>query len=181
MTDPELFKLLFNVRRSIRYHDRRRAFFERMHQITGVLTILLAGGVWFELAGSGEPAWWLKLIGLVAAVFSAIDIIIGYARQANRHADLRRRFCALEIAVNTGGKPVADYANDRLAIEQDEPPVYRALDLLCQNEQLVAQGYSRADPGDKSHFSDLKWYEALTAHLYRWPDIADGLETPASH
>lgn len=181
MTDTGLFKLLFNVRRSIRYHDRRRAFYERMHQITGVLTILLAGGVLFELAGSGETVWWLKLLGLIAAVFSAIDIIIGYARQANRHADLRKRFSALEIAVNTGEKSVADYTNDRLLIEQDEPPVYRALDLLCQNEQLVAQGYSRADPVDKGYFSDLKWYEALTAHLYRWPDIADGSEIPVNH
>lgn len=181
MSDPTLHKLLFDVRRSIRYHDRRRAFFQRMHQITGVLTILLAGGVLFELAGTGETSLWLKLLGLIAAVFSAVDIIIGYARQANRHADLRKRFCVLEIAVNTGGKPVSDYANDRLAIEQDEPPVYRALDLLCQNEQLVAQGYSRADPNDKGYFSDLKWYEALTAHLYRWPDIADGSETPVNH
>jgi len=30
------------VRRSIRYHDRRRAFFETLHRLTGALTVLLA-------------------------------------------------------------------------------------------------------------------------------------------
>lgn len=174
MTNDEKHKLLFDIRRSARYHDRRRAFFQRMHQITGVLTILLAGGVLFELAGTGETSLWLKLIGVVAAVFSSVDIIVGYAAQENLHSRLRQRFCDLEMAVVTGNGTIQSYTADRLHIEQDEPPVYRALDLLCMNEELIAQGYSRSDKEDIGHFSDLKWYQSLTANLYRWPDIADG-------
>lgn len=174
MTNDEKHKLLFDIRRSARYHDRRRAFFQRMHQITGVLTILLAGGVLFELAGIGETSLWLKLIGVVAAVFSSADIVVGYAASENLHSRLRQRFCDLEMAVVTGNGTIHSYTADRLRIEQDEPPVYRALDLLCYNEQLVSDGYSRADEGDVGHFSDLEWYQSLTANLYRWPDIADG-------
>jgi hypothetical protein len=44
MTDAQ-YGLLFDVRRSIRYHDRRRAFFETLHRITSALTILLVGWV----------------------------------------------------------------------------------------------------------------------------------------
>ncbi len=174
MTDDEKHKLLFDIRRSARYHDRRRAFFQRMHQITGVLTILLAGGVLFELAGTGETSLWLKLIGLVAAVFSSADIVVGYAANENLHSRLRQRFCDLEMAVVAGSGTIHSFMADRLRIEQDEPPVYRALDLLCMNEELIAQGYSRADAEDLQHFSDLEWYQSLTANLYRWPDIADG-------
>lgn len=174
MTDDEKHKLLFDIRRSARYHDRRRAFFQRMHQITGVLTILLAGGVLFELAGTGETSLWLKLIGVVAAVFSSVDIVVGYAASENLHATLRQRFCDLEVSVIAGNGTINSYMADRVLIEQEEPPVYRALDLLCYNEQLISDGYSRANKDDSAHFSNLEWYQAFTANLYRWPDIADG-------
>lgn len=169
----ERWKLLFDIRRSMRYHERRRAFFERMHQVTGVLTILLAGGVLFDLAGTGDPALWLKLIGVVAAVFAAADIIVGYAAMANKHALLRLKLCGLEVAASDPQKPVNECVNERRRIEQGEFTVYRALDLLCHNETLVAEGFSRADPDDLAHFADLKWYESLTANLYPWPNIAD--------
>lgn len=166
-------KLLFDIRRSMRYHDRRRTFFERMHQVTGVLTILLAGSVLFDLAGTGGPALWLKLIGVVAAVFAAADIIVGYASMANKHALLRRRFSDLEVATSNTAKPIAECVNERKLIENDEGTVYRALDLLCYNETLVADGFSRSNPNDKELFADLEWYESLTANLWPWPDIAN--------
>ena len=142
MTDAQ-YALYFDVRRSIRYHDRRSAFFERMHQLTGVLTVLLAGSVLFDIARPGDNPAWLLALAAIAALFSAFDIVIGYAAKAGQHRDLKARFAALEIAIVTGNADAATWQahhTERLRIEQDEPPIYRALDLLCHNELMRAEG-----------------------------------------
>lgn len=165
--DDVKYALLFDVRRSIRYHDRRRAFFERMHRVTSALTIILAGGVIFELAGTGSPALWLQAIGAVAAVLAALDMVVGYAAKANLHADLRVRFVDLEIAMLSGGleeETWQKYLRTRLEIERDEPPVYRALDLLCHNEVCKAEGV-RAN-------ATVSSFQRMTSHLFTWSDIS---------
>ncbi len=170
--DRQQYALLFDIRRSVRYHDRRRAFFERMHRVTGALTIVLAGGVLFELAGTGSPALWLQCFAVAAAVLSAFDIVVGYAARANDHAALRVRFVSLEMKMLAGDLEEATwcgYRQERLAIERDEPPIYRALDLLCHNEMLRAEGF---DPVvDPAHFSRLSAWQRLTSQFLHWPNI----------
>lgn len=167
------YGLLFDVRRSIRYHDRRRAFFEGMHRFTNVLTIILAGGVLFELAGTGSPALWLQGVGLFAAILAAFDMVVGYAARANQHTDLRARFVELEIDILSGGLEEGAWRQHqvkRLKIEADEPPIYRALDLLCRNEQLIAQGFKREDT--PKEFAKVGHFARLTRHLFHWADIS---------
>lgn len=165
--DNDLYGLLFSIRRSIRYHDRRRAFFERMHQVTGALTILLAGSVIFEAAGENAP-FWLQLIGVGAAILAAFDMVVGYAKHASQHDDLKRRFIDLEremLSCDPGTCQFGVFQAMRLEIEREEPPVYRALDLLCHNELMAAEGINR-QPFKVSKF------EALTSHILHWPNIA---------
>lgn len=166
MSDQQ-YGLLFDVRRSVRYHDRRCAFFERMHQVTGGLTVLLAGSVLFDIARPGDSPAWLLAVAAVAAVLAAWDIIVGYAGQAGRHRDLKARFVALEMRMFAGDDAAetwSDYQVERLAIEQDEPPIYRALDVLCHNELLRAE---RSD----APAAPLSDWQRFTCHLYHWPDI----------
>lgn len=172
MTDAQ-YALYFDVRRAIRYHDRRRAFFERMHQLTGVLTVLLAGSVLFDIARPGDNPAWLLALAAIAAILSAWDIVIGYAGRAGQHRDLKARFAALEIAIvasNADASTWQAHHTERLRIEQDEPPIYRALDLLCHNELMRADGH----PSDSPHLASVPLYQRLTRHLIHWPD------TPAS-
>lgn len=166
------YSLLFDIRRSIRYHDRRRAFFERMHRLTGALTIILAGGVLFELAGTGSPAKWLQWISVLAASLAAVDLIVGYATRANQHAGLRTRFIDLEILILSGDAEPdiwQDYRAKRLVIERDEPPVYRALDLLCHNELCQSEGYTREKHSEQ--FARVGWFKGFTSHLLHWSNI----------
>lgn len=165
----EQFGLLFDVRRSMRYHDRRRAFFERMHRVTNVLTVLMAGSVLFELGRAGETAAWLMLLGVAAALLAALDMVVGYGARAALHGDLKRRFAELEIAMARGGlepQQWAEHEITRLAIERDEPPVYRALDLLCHNEQLAAEGVQ-----DAKHRATLSWWQRNTSQFLLWSDL----------
>jgi len=171
MSDQQ-YRLLFDVRRSVRYHDRRRAFFERLHQVTSGLTVLLAGSVLFELARPGESAPWMGGLAVVAALLSTWDIVVGYAGKAGLHKDLKARFGVLEMAILSGGDSSDawnGYQIERLRIEQDEPPVFRALDLLCHNELALAEGFDR---NDKAHFEQLSFWKQATRHIFHWADHA---------
>jgi hypothetical protein len=162
------YSLLFGVRRSVRYHDRRIAFFERLHRLTGVLTVLMAGSVLFEIGRPGETAGWLVGVAVMAALLAALDVVVGYASRANQHRDLKTRFVDLEMAILKGDETPevwTEHQLARLAIERDEPPVYRALDLLCRNE------LSRAEGCNASNLVVLKAPQRWTCHLFHWSDI----------
>lgn len=165
----EQYGLLFDVRRAVRYHDRRRAFYEQLHHLTSLLTILMAGSVLFDLAKEGKTAGWMVALSTAAALLAAADMVLGYSRRAALHADLRKRFADLEIAMVTEGASNLEwqgYRRTRLLIEKDEPPIYKALDLLCHNELLVAQGHSRTKRPEE--FANVNWLQRLTCQIWRW-------------
>lgn len=171
MTDDQ-YNLLFDVRRSIRYHERRQGFFIKMHQITGGLTVLLAGSVLFDLAKTGDNPWWLNAIAVFSALLAAWDIVIGYSAKSVLHQNLRSRWVDLEIKMMSAGlnKDSWDaYSLDRLSIERDEPPIYRALDVLCHNELLVADGHGK--PGEAKGWAEVCFFQRMTSHILRWPNI----------
>jgi hypothetical protein len=155
-------ELLFNVRRSVRYHDRRTAFFEFLHRLTNFLTILLAGAVLSEILGSPSRPILQALAGLVA-LLSAADLVIGFARGADMHRSLKRRFIQLENSLHTD-ETTRKLQQERLSIEAEEPPIYRVLDVLCHNELCTATGKD-----GKYKVPRLKRW---TANLLHWSDFA---------
>lgn len=168
------YGLLFDVRRSARYHDRRSGFFTKMHQLTGVLTVLLAGSVIFDIARPGDSPLWLLALATLGAALAAIDFVVGYATRATTHRELKNRWLDLEMAMIGGDQTEPTwqaYRLKRLLIEKDEPPVYRALDALCHNELLVAGAH--CTPGDQSPLrAKLNFLQRSTSQFYRWPNIA---------
>ena len=162
----EQYGLFFGIRRSIRYHDRRVAFYTGMHHLTGVLTVLLAGSVLFDVARPGNNPSWLIILALLAAVLSAIDVVVGYAAKSGLHRDLKRDFNALEarIVLETDGD-WDQYRVERLRIEQNEPPIYQALDLLCHNEVL------RSDGAEGKYYVTMTWWQQMTRHIFHWADL----------
>ena len=141
--------LLFGVRRSIRYHSRRRGFYERFHAVVLFLAVVFGSATLGAFGGALGEGWplWIKLSpAALATLLSAADLVIGSMRKAWQHADFARRFIELERRLTAGPVApdealVAEFTGERLAIEADEPPVLRVLDTLCHNELLRAMGY----------------------------------------
>jgi hypothetical protein len=169
---PEALSLIFSLQRSIRYHDRREAHFDRLHKLTNVCTILIAGVVILELTGADSPKW-IKWFAAGAAVLGAFDLVVGYSHRANQHRELKRRFCALERKFVSVGSPeqLQNIQLERSEIEADEPPVFRALDALCHNEMCAAKGYSRTDPEECANYRMIPWYTRITANWIRWANV----------
>jgi hypothetical protein len=175
----ERWKCYWAASISSRYHARRQAFFERWHRLTNAICGILGTTAATNAIASGGVGI-TATAGLVVAALSAIDLVVGTSQMARMHHQLRKRFLNLEAQIQASPEEpsltqINKWKRKRLKIECDEPPLFNALNLLCENEMRRAHGYSA--PVNLSH-----WHR-LTAHWLHWydlaPDIAPTLDSPA--
>jgi len=148
MPDIETLRhnLLFGVRRSVRYHLRRRSFFETWNTLTNALAVVFGsaaiGGALKE--GFASVA---VVAGALVTFFSAVNLVVGTVRKARIHEDLGRRFFDLEREIVQAGdydeEMLRRLTGKRLVIEADEPPILKVLDCVCHNELARAMGYDQ--------------------------------------
>lgn len=166
-TGDEKWKLLWGVQRSSRYHARRQAFYDRWRRVTAGIGVIFGSVAATDLLHEGGHAVAVAA-AFVVAVTSALDLVVGTADMAWTHRELRRRFLALECAIQRAPEEPTEadvhaWQDERLAIEADEPPIYVALDLLCENEMARADG--RPDR------VKLPRWATVTAHWLHWENI----------
>ena len=160
----ERHRLLFNVRRSVRYHSRRRQFFDRYRLFTSAMSAIFGSAAIATVMSAAGKQYTIAAAAAVTGL-SIIDLVVGSARMARLHEDLYRRFIQLEkeiVSIAEEGFSEEDlrrFTASRLSIEADEPPVKRVLDSLCYNELVRAMGYSQ------EHFIRVRWYQRLFAQL----------------
>lgn len=158
------YALLFDVRRSVRYHARRRRFFELWNTATNALSVVFGSATIYGVLKSGGEALAIGAAVLVT-ILSSLNLVVDSTRRARSHEDLARQFIELEKAiVQAGDMTEAQYqvfVGRRLDIEANEPPILRVLDSICHNEMLRAEGY---DPSDSSYVK-IKWWQRLLAQF----------------
>ena len=131
-----MYPLLFGVRRSARYHVKRRQFFDQV--IDGCAALCLLSWIGAYLIG----ATFVGVFGL-GLIFSGVWAL-AFAR-ANRmmvlHADLAKAFIGLEMRIVAASDSEYVSLNQaRLSLEASEPPPLRVLDVVCHNELCIAIG-----------------------------------------
>ncbi len=157
--------LLFGVRRSIRYHQRRLLFFDHLNKAIRFITLLSGMSVISTvLAKMGEP--WILGSAAAVAFFSTFDLVINTEGQVRRHTELAGRFLNLEKRMVQTLEPsdglLVALTSERLEIESGEPPILRVLDCICHNELLRAMGYEESS----SQYASIAWYQRLFAHCF---------------
>ena len=142
-----MYRTLFGVRKSVRYHQRRRSFFETMHTVSSALQVI-AGSSAFAVLVGGISTEVAAALTAAVALLAALDLTIGTTRRATLHAGLAQQFAQLEreMVPREGDTDVdaatADaFRQRRLEIEEAEPPKLRVIDILCHNE-LVTSTYT---------------------------------------
>lgn len=166
--------LLWAAQKSQRYHDRRRAYFDRWHTLTTVAGLVAVSASLSTFADL-LPKFVSAALALPFFLIAATDLVVNTASMARKHDELRRRFCCLEIDIIKVKNPTPDdvisWSTQRLTIEADEPPIYMVIDLLSENSlQRVYPHLSELPP------YPLKFYHRLTAHWFRWPNILDSMD-----
>jgi hypothetical protein len=156
------YGLLFDIRRSVRYHMRRCRFFDLFHSTASAVGVIAgSAAVFTALSGLGKT--WTIAAAAMVAIISALDLVVGASSMARLHNDLARKFIQLEkemtISDELSEKKLRQFISRRLEIEMEEPPVLRCLDCLARNEQLRAEGFPDSE---QVH---VPWYHRCLAHL----------------
>ena len=160
MQESELHKkfeyLDFVVDKSMRYHQRRRAFYDGFHKVLmmGVILSSSSAVAWFDVS---EIPW----LALCATLIAAFDLVASPSHKSRDHQMLYGRFS--ELAIKIRARPISedlyyDCVAERIRIESKEYPVYYALDVDCHNEVCQALG---AD--DKMR--KITWWQRFTRNL----------------
>lgn len=165
--------LLFGVRRSVRYHSRREAFFSASHRFTSFLSVTFGSATVTALLSNlkiGGLENVAVVLALVVTLAGAMDLVLAFSEKARIHSDLKRRFIDIEacMAATPSSRLYEKCWRRRLKIEADEPPKLTALDLLCHNELLDATGYTRSDSDEKALYRFVPWWQHATANLWPW-------------
>ena len=165
--ETEYDDLLFAVRRSVRYHRYRERFLDRAHQLGALVTALAGSATIVTLLAELPPRWtWVRvLVASVTALASVTELVFAPARGARRHAALAVDFLALEKDLIRAGssltlEALVELQTRRLDFEATEPPVYRVLDAICQDELVTALGV------DASHRSNVTGWQRLWRHVF---------------
>lgn len=125
-------KLNFGIELSMRYHQRRRAFHERNHNVIMFLIIILGSAAFSEVFEESFRYFVALTTGL-----AALDLVWKPSHRSRDHEVLFRRFSVLASDLRTGALSADSYAKwkkERVMIEAEEPPVYVALANDCHNE-----------------------------------------------
>ncbi|HMR33956.1 MAG TPA: hypothetical protein PKA13_21555 [Geminicoccaceae bacterium] len=150
--------LRFAIEKSLRYHQRRRAHFERWHRLAMFCIILM---------GSAAIVPWSPwFFGLIAAALAALDLVYSPAVRACDHDRLYRCFAELAGSIASEAAPtdahLRAWAGQRIKIEADEPPVFWAVEADCYNE--VARAWGRT----KEPLNQLALWQRPIKHFVRF-------------
>ena len=162
MTDNNLRQQIdaldFGIEKSMRYHQRRRGHYERLHKFIMFLTVICGSAAFAQVLGRSE------YFGAATAFFAAGDLVWGPSHLARDHEILFRRFSDLAIAIRTTVSPTQEsyvqWLKKRISIETDEPPIYWALEADCDNEVRRAKGKDM-------DLIQIKWWARLTMYCFR--------------
>ena len=161
--NENLHELLFAIRRSARYHNRRRNFFDSFSKIMDIITTLAGSAAVISILSHMHYVYPTVFAGL-AAFCSCMSIALHPVEMSHIHHDLAKRYIGLEkeiISKNSySEEDFKQFMLERLNIEADEPPVMRTLDIICHNELMLAMGYS-------DNFIKIPWYKRIPCQYIR--------------
>jgi len=149
----------FGVHKSIRYHAKRRAFFDTMHRIMMLIAIIGGSAAFFSLVGEHTAVG--RYAALAVAVATALDLVFALSEKAREHDKLSERFCELAMTLASVDKEhldrrqVAELKTRRLNLEKNEPTALEALNVICHNEEAEARGYDKTDCFSVGRFQKL--------------------------
>ena len=159
----ERYRLLFGVRRSVRYHMRRQRWLDGAYGWMLAIGLVLRGAAVGALTLAWDGHWALGLWATGEA--TTVGLLLWRPELLARlHNDLAREFIALEQKVIDEGAELEEsklrgLQHKRLEIEANEPPIHRVLDAMCHNEQARAEGYG------KEERARISWLQGVMAQI----------------
>jgi hypothetical protein len=164
MLEP-LVALDFAVHVGMRYHAKRRAWFDTLHRMAMVIAALGSSAAAAALYGGLSRA--AAQLCVIVAVAAACELAFGLAERARRADAVYRRYGELAsdiaAAVAVDGDALRQWERRRLVIRADCEERLLVLHRICYNLEAEARGYqARA-------LYDVKPWQRLGAHFVSLP------------
>lgn len=153
--------LLFDVQRSIRYHQRRRAYYDRLDKTSNMLSLIFGSAAIFGVLQEKYKVVAIIASGVVTVV-SSINLVVGSAQRGRDHTDFMRKYVELEKSMlgEATQQRLLELKERRLSIEAEEPPVMRVLNMICYRELMRATGYP------KDQWPKIGWFQSCVAQFF---------------
>lgn len=162
--EEKKYSLLFSIRRSVRYHNRRRRFFDNFQNITTALSLLSGSAAIANAISATEQKVIAIALPAIITILNTIALVVKYTEKSRLHSELAKRFLQLEQEMILKMPPtfqdIQDWSAKRLQIETEEPPIKRVLDSICHNEQLKAEDFPEND------FVQINWVQRFFAPFF---------------
>jgi hypothetical protein len=145
----DLTALEFGIHKSLRYHAKRRAFFDTFHRAATAIIAIAGSAAFFALIGDKTRI--SEAAAIIVVFFSTIDFVFAFPEKAREHDRLYERFSdlAAKLARLDKGQlnlnEVNELRSERLMLEKGEPSSLDALNVICHNEEAEARGYGSSD------------------------------------
>ena len=159
--EEELFKLQFNLGRSIRYHSRRRNFFDFWDKFTTFCSLIFSSTATYGVLSTNEKVTLIS--GAIVTILSSLSLVIGFSNKARDHFDFVKQYSLLErmsIRESLSEMLLRKITDEKLSIESTEPPILRVLNEMCWNEEAKAQGIK------SECWKKIKWYQRLFSSFF---------------
>jgi hypothetical protein len=163
----EFTKTDFGVHKSLRYHAKRRAFFDGLHRFSMAVIAITGSAAFLTLIG-GDASVYGKIAATIAAFASAFELTLSLPERARDHGALYERFSNLAVKLAELDPNALDPAAvrklmaERLTIEASEPIALTALNILCHNEEAEARGYD-------DRIYKIGWFQRIVIQLGTLP------------
>jgi hypothetical protein len=138
--EEELYALEFSVKTSLRYHQKRRRFFHAWRNSVVIGSFI--GAMLTAYSISAQSSYGAIFLSVCVALLNALDLAFGFAKKEDLHATLYRKFSDLlkETIDCDTIEGLNSLQKSKIDIEKDEPPALKVLNIICHNEEALAQG-----------------------------------------
>lgn len=136
----ERHKLLFRVRLSSMYHQKRARWFDAWDRVFKAIAVIGGGAAVSSLL----PAGGISVAAATVAVTSTLSLVFNLSGKARDHSDLAQLFRGLQAEIVEKGEltdsDIATFEARIVRAEIRESRPLATLVAVCQNELAIAEG-----------------------------------------
>ena len=138
--------LLYKSWVQVRYHRRRQRFFDLLDKGSKAITLVLGASLF------GKHLEWLPWVATGISALGLLALVFGYGDRKQQHKELAEQAAKLVASIESVAanalteEAVAAWAAQFAQLCAKAPPQLKALTLLCEREQAIAQGHAEHVP-----------------------------------
>lgn len=149
--------LLTDCERSMRYHQARARFFNALHLFIQFLIFAVSSVGVFQLLSAYLSEYWSIVLFAIIPTLALFSFVYNPVEKYYLHKLLHRDFTYLYGNImstpDAGKNTIANWTKEIMTLYENEPPVYRALLVHCENQVSI-----QLDKVKDGYYVDLSWH-----------------------